>query len=132
MCLFFQQERLGEGTQFSPCSVTTCGSNQLVSMHSIMVGDRILILKPKWLRLLLSGEKDLEIRGCRFKPGNYYLGCGGLIHASCQLGTAIPIQTPEDWDQLRPRHRVASSTLPYKNTWGLPVTDVVAETSPVR
>ena len=97
-----------------------------------MSGDRILILKPKWLRLLLSGDKDLEIRSCRLKPGNYHLGTGGLIHASYQLGTAIPIQTPEEWEQLRSRHRVASSTLPYKNTWGLPVTDVVEVTTPVR
>ena len=103
-----------------------------MSSCPIMVGDWILILKPKWLRLLLSGEKYLEIRGCRFKPGNYYLGCGGLIYASCQLGSAIPIQTPEEWEQLRSRHRVESSTLPYKNTWGIPVTDVVEVTTPVR
>ena len=97
-----------------------------------MSGDRILILKPKWLRLLLSGEKDLEIRGGRFKPGKYLLGSGGLIYVSCWLGSAIPIHTPEEWDQLRSRHRVEFPSLPYKKTWGLPVTDVVEVATPVR
>ena len=97
-----------------------------------MNDDRILILKPKWLSLLLSRDKDLEIRGCRFKPGKYYLGSGGLIYTSCWLGIAIPIQTPEEWDQLRPRHRVESPILPYKNTWGIPVTDLVEVASPIK
>ena len=96
-----------------------------------MTDDRILILKPKWLSLLLSGDKDLEIRGCRLKPGRCFLGCGGLIYASCLLGTAVKIQTTEEWDQLWPRHRVESPILPYKNTWGIPVTDLIEVESPI-
>ena len=98
----------------------------------MMNDDRILILKPKWLRLLLSGDKDLEIRGCRYKPGKYFLGTGGLIYASCWLGTAIPIQTTAKWNRLRQRHRVESAILPYKQTWGIPVTDVVEVGSTIR
>jgi hypothetical protein len=41
-------------------------------------GDRILIFKPQWLALVLSGRKTLEVRGVAYKSGSYYLG-----HATC-------------------------------------------------
>ena len=37
-------------------------------------GDRILIFKPQWLALVLSGRKTLEVRGIAYKSGSYYLG----------------------------------------------------------
>ena len=40
-------------------------------------GDRILIFKPQWLQLVLSGQKTMECRGAAYKSGKYYLGCGG-------------------------------------------------------
>ena len=40
-------------------------------------GDRILIYKPQWLELVLSGQKTLEVRGAAYKSGTYYLGTGG-------------------------------------------------------
>ena len=40
-------------------------------------GDRILIFKPEWLRLVLSGHKTLEVRAMAYKAGKYYFGTGG-------------------------------------------------------
>ena len=40
-------------------------------------GDRILIFKPEWLRLVLSGQKTLEVRAAAYKSGKYYFGTGG-------------------------------------------------------
>ena len=41
-------------------------------------GDRILIFKEPWLRLVLSGKKKMEVRGAPYK-GMYYLGTGGEL-----------------------------------------------------
>ena len=43
-------------------------------------GDRILVLRPHWLNLILAGEKTLEIRGRNLSAGNYWLGTRGMIH----------------------------------------------------
>ena len=40
-------------------------------------GDRILIFKPEWLRLVLAGHKTLEVRAMAYKAGRYYFGTGG-------------------------------------------------------
>ena len=40
-------------------------------------GDRILIFKPEWLGLVLSGHKTLEVRAMAYKAGKYYFGTGG-------------------------------------------------------
>lgn len=41
-------------------------------------GDRILIFKPQWLQLVLSGDKSMEVRGAAYKSGKYYFGCQGF------------------------------------------------------
>ena len=87
-------------------------------------GDRILVLKQKWLSLLLSGRKTLEIRGTRLKPGRCLIGCGGKIYASAVLGKAIEIKTVRQWRELRGKHLVDTNVLPYVKTWGLPVYQV--------
>ena len=42
-------------------------------------GDRILIFKPQWLQLVLSGQKTMEVRGAAYKSGKYFFGAGGLF-----------------------------------------------------
>ena len=86
--------------------------------------DKILILKEHWLNLILGGRKTLEIRGRALKAGKYWLGCRGVIRGKVVLGDAVPIPDEDTWDSLRERHRVESSFLPYKKTYGLPVTSV--------
>ena len=84
-------------------------------------GDRVLIVKPHWLQLILSGEKSMEIRGTAYRPGKYLLGHRGHILAVAHLGTPIRISTTEQWLTLQPQHRVMQNDLPYKNTFGLPI-----------
>ena len=40
-------------------------------------GERILIFKQQWLELVLSGQKTLEVRGAKYRPGKCYFGTGG-------------------------------------------------------
>jgi hypothetical protein len=42
-------------------------------------GDRILIFKPQWLQLVLSGQKTMEVRGAAYKSGKYFFGTGGSL-----------------------------------------------------
>ena len=48
--------------------------------------DKILVLKEAWLAKILSGEKDLEIRGTPLHAGQYWLGCKKQIYARAFLG----------------------------------------------
>ena len=83
-----------------------------------------MILKDHWLNLILGGRKTLEIRGRALKAGKYWLGCRGVNRGEAMLGNAVPIPDEDTWDSLRERHRVESSFLPYKKTYGLPLTSV--------
>ena len=84
-------------------------------------GDRILVLRPHWLRLILSGEKTLEIRPRNLSPGKYWVGSRGIICGLVHLGPGNLIDSVKTWIGLRQRHRVESGRLPYKKTYGLPI-----------
>ena len=83
--------------------------------------DRILVVHPHWIRLIISGEKTLEIRARNLSPGKYWLGNRGIIYGLVQLGPGILIDSVEAWKELRQRHRVEAHQLPYKKTYGLPI-----------
>ena len=87
-------------------------------------GDRILVVRPQWMRLILAKEKTYEIRGRPLKAGEYFMGHRGLIQARIVLGSAVRIQSTQQWQALRPQHRVADNVLPYKQTWGSPILEV--------
>ena len=82
----------------------------------------ILIIKPKWLEKILSGEKDLEIRGapcCKKVGRTIELAASGT---SAVYGEALVVAcygplTPAEWEAMRARHRVTSRSLPYKRTY---------------
>ena len=87
-------------------------------------GDRILVLKQPWLHLILNGSKILEIRSSRLSPGKYYLGCRGRIYAEVMLGKPFFISSSSQWADLREEHKVPGDELPYRRTWGLPISNV--------
>ena len=87
-------------------------------------GDRILVLRREWLQMILDGDKTMEVRSMPLKAGVYFLGCNGIIHGSCMLGDAVRIDTRRHWRSLFHHHRVSGYSLPYKRTFGLPVSDV--------
>ena len=94
---------------------------------------RILVLKPPWVHeILVTRTKTLEIRGTRLKRGTYYLGCQGKVPGVAVLGAAEPIRTIQEWNARRNEHRVTAESLPYKNTFGLPILSVEALCPPVR
>ena len=91
-----------------------------------MHGDKILVIRPYWLDLILPGEKTLEIRGTPYRPGRYFLGYNRQVLAVAQLGNPLRIASAEHWVSLQSQHRVVTDTLPYKRTFGLPILSVRA------
>ena len=91
------------------------------SMAKPQHGDRILVLKPHWLDLILAFKKTLEIRGSKLKPGRYFLWNGGKIYASAILDAPIAIENKAQWISLREDHKVQTDALPYRKTYGLPI-----------
>jgi hypothetical protein len=81
-------------------------------------GDRILILRPHWLQLILAGRKTLEVRGNRLRSGEtYFLGSASQIHGSAVIGSTRLVSDLAEWRSLAPQHKVDAHELPYKKTW---------------
>ena len=87
-------------------------------------GDRIIVLKQKWLELVLAGDKTMEVRCKRLRAGAAYFGWKGTIYASATLGEAVEICDIQQWDNMRSQHCVPGSVLPYKRTFGLPIHNI--------
>ena len=81
-------------------------------------GDRILVFKEQWLKLILAKKKKIEVRGRAFKGGKYWLGHKKQIPGSVVLGDAFRIQDEEEWASHRAEHCVQSEKMPYNKTWG--------------
>ena len=84
-------------------------------------GDRILIVRPCWIDLIVSGEKTLEVRGVAYRSGKHFLGYKQQIRGAAQLGKPFRIATTEQWIALKPQHRIMLDEPPYKRTYGLPI-----------
>ena len=87
-------------------------------------GDRILVIKQKWLGLVLAGDSTMEIRGKRSRAGVAYSGWKGAICASATLGDTVEICDIQQSDNLRSQQCVPESALPYKRTFGLPIHNI--------
>ena len=87
----------------------------------IKPGDRILVLKEHWLKLITKKKKTMEIRGRAVKGGKYWLGYKGVIRGKAVLQHPVCIKDETTWASLRDQHRVESEHLPYRNTWGLTI-----------
>jgi len=87
-------------------------------------GDRILILKEKWLKMILLKKKTLEVRSRPLKSGHWWLGCKGFISGEALIGSAFQIHDMATWDEHQARHCVEAKCLPYKKTCGHPILHV--------
>ena len=96
---------------------------------------RIFVLKKKYLDLILTGRKTLEIRCRRYRPGPAYIGTSSppLVYAKLVIGEGFQITTLQQWRALEKQHRACDfkgrDTLPYKRskttaTYALPISDV--------
>ena len=45
------------------------------------VGDRIMVLKTRWLQCILNGTKTIELRGRQARLGRVWLGVGSEVHS---------------------------------------------------
>lgn len=76
-----------------------------------------LIIKEKWLRLILSGLKSWEIRGSRTnKRGTIYLIQSGSSHIMGQVDIVDCIElTKERYEENRGKHCIGAGweSLPY-------------------
>ena len=93
----------------------------VIQMTRPKPGDRILVVRPHWIRLIPSGEKTLEIRHRILSPGTYWLGSQGVIYGRVKLWPGILISFIPAWKGFRFRHPVESDLLPYNKTYGLPI-----------
>ena len=84
-------------------------------------GDRMLVVRPHWIRLILDREKKLDIRVRNLSPGKYWLGSRGIIYGRIQLEVGTLIDSVETWTELCRRHCVESDQPPYRKTYGLPI-----------
>ena len=62
------------GSQITDCSNMAPHLAPCLSALEPQAGDRILVFRPQWLSLVLSGQKKVEVRGAAYKSGSYYLG----------------------------------------------------------
>ena len=76
-------------------------SRALPPMLTPQPGDSILMLRPRWLNLIVSGEKTLEVRRRNLSSGPSWLGCRGMIHGHCFLESALLIIAAEAWGDRR-------------------------------
>ena len=91
-----------------------------------------IIIKQRWIDLILSGEKTWEIRGARFASNvgrRVFLARSGLDRAVVGHATLKRVIGPlslEEFRSTEDRHCCAgASALPYKKTYALELTDVV-------
>ena len=76
-------------------------------------GDRIFMLRPENLSLLLQGQKVFDARKVNYRSGRYLLGCNGRIYGVARFQRAFVVQTQRAWERLRLQHRAFEKTLPY-------------------
>jgi hypothetical protein len=72
------------GSQTADCSNMAPHLAPCLSASEPQAGDRILVFRPQWLSLVLSGQKKVEVRGAAYKSGSYYLGHALLLCDSLQ------------------------------------------------
>lgn len=83
-------------------------------------GLRIFVLTRKYIDLISTGRKSLEIRCRRYRPGPAYIGTSSppLVYAKMVTGEPFEITTLRQWRALEKQHRACDfkgrNTLPYK------------------
>ena len=113
-------DREGPPPLCSGCSNMTLARSRCASEPR--TGDIILVFRPQWLSLVLSGRKTLDVRGTGYKSGRYYLGSGGVIYAQAHLGHAFRVSTLRHFKRHQDMHRMlTASELPYQKTYLIPI-----------
>ena len=95
--------------------------------------DRIMVLKEKWTRHILSGRKTLEIRNRKYRPGLYFIGTSEEIRGVIKLGDATEIRNMKQWRDLVSQHLwEGQDKLPYSRTYALRIKTFRTMGTPVK
>ena len=87
------------------------------------LGQRVMILKDQWLKLILSGRKTMELRSKRAKTGWTWLGKGNFIHARGRIAACQEL-TADTFQMYRAQHGLETDAPPYTRTFALWLEDV--------
>ena len=122
-----QNERLLPRHSFFGSRVRTlpCHSAcRRAAMAAPQPGDKILVLKQRFLDVILRKDKDLELRHLRLAPGRYYLASGRVVQGVADVGVAFEVENDFCFRSLLHRHHLDTASKPYKKTWAHPLTGV--------
>lgn len=94
-----------------------------------------LIIKKKWLDLIISGKKTIEIRGSNTKNQNetiYLLESGThRVVATAVISSTYPVSC-SDWPEERDRHCVNASYAELKKRYKTPYAWVLSKIKPIE
>lgn len=94
-----------------------------------------LIIKKKWLDLIISGKKTIEIRGSNTKKQNetiYLLESGThRVVATAAISDTYPILC-SDWSEERGKHCVDASYAELKKRYKTPYAWVLSKIKPIE
>ena len=74
------------------------------SSRAPRVGDRVMVMKDPWLQMILSGDKTMEIRSCKCRPGFVWLAAKGMVHGNIIITESVEL-TPEEFEARVSEHR---------------------------
>ena len=85
--------------------------------------DPILLVEKKWLDLILSGKKTMEVRGMENKKNvkkHLWLCANGSFKVSGRVffAKSVKLSSASAWRDARSQHLVESANPPYRNTYG--------------
>ncbi|CAE7356429.1 unnamed protein product [Symbiodinium sp. CCMP2592] len=92
-------------------------------------GDRIMILKAKWLSMILNGQKTIEIRGQPARAGLIWFGHNQLLHGRAYI-THTEKLSVTTFRQMQHQHGLSTHVLPYQRTHALHMADIKRMRSP--
>lgn len=58
-------------------------------------GERAMILREEWLKLILSGDKTVEVRGRKAKLGHVWLAHGKKVYGSAVIRQCVEVNLEE-------------------------------------
>lgn len=94
-----------------------------------------LIIKKKWLNLIVNGKKTIEIRGNNTQKQNetiYLLESGThRVVATAIISSTYPISC-SDWAEERDKHRVDISYTDFKKRYKTPYAWVLSKIKPIE
>jgi len=100
---------------------------------SIGSHDTILLIKQKWLDLIISGRKQYELRGFRcHKRGRLWLCASGskMVCASAVISQCIGPLSAEQFERMSGLHMFMGMR-PYKNTYAWKLENVSCLKHPI-